>query len=277
MSRESSCKLSDALNEASTNPPRPYETERGPSATKRLLLLGGTQEARELAQRLTSEKLWSVISSLAGRTRAPLPLAGHVISGGFGGDDNFTAFLRSERIEMVVDATHPFATAITTRTHHLTNASGIPYLRLARPSWVASRADNWRPVPTVEEAALALPTDARILLTIGRQKLAPFLARRDLTIFARMIDQPTIDIPNNCTVLLARPPFTISEETALMIEHGVDHLVTKNAGGDALAAKLTAARARSIPVIMIERPINQPPANATTVAELMKLLTRHAD
>jgi precorrin-6A/cobalt-precorrin-6A reductase len=122
-------------------------------------------------------------------------------------------------------------------------------------------ADNWISVPDTETAVAALPRAARVLLTIGRKEIAAFLARDDLSGVARMIEKPSFELPLNWALVQARPPFSVEAERELLAFHKITHLVTKNAGGKLTVAKLMAARAQRIPVVMIERP-QKPPAPA---------------
>ncbi|MFG1912788.1 cobalt-precorrin-6A reductase [Kribbella sp. NPDC048928] len=223
----------------------------------RILLLGGTGEARELARRLVAEGV-QVISSLAGRTTTAHQPDGEVRVGGFGGAEGLTRWLRTNPVDAVVDATHPFAHRITTNAARAAAApgadgSGVPFLVLRRPGWSPAPGDSWHWVDTASAAADLLPgLGSRAFLTIGRQGLDTF-ATSGVWTLARCIEPPT-PVPTWCTLLLARGPFTPADELALMRHHRIDVLVTKDSGGPATAAKLTAARELSIPVVVIRRP-----------------------
>lgn len=227
-----------------------------------VLVLGGTGEARELARRLTGVR---VISSLAGRVADPKLPEGEVRVGGFGGVDGLVAYLRSEHVDAVVDATHPFADRITANALAATTATGTPFLVLRRPGWPPR--DDWRYVDSVAEAA-ALVAGRRAFITTGRQELAAFTSG-----VARTVDPP--DPPNpHLDLVLDRGPYTVDGELRLMREHRVEVLVTKDSGGAMTAAKLTAARHLGIPVVVVRRP---PPPDAPlvgTVAEAVDWLTR---
>lgn len=218
-----------------------------------MLILGGTAEARELAARLAVNGAGRVVTSLAGVTRAPADIAGEVRTGRFGGVGGLMQYLEDESIGLVADATHPFAARMSHQAARAAERAGIPYFRLERPQWTPGDGDNWRMVPDMPEAAAAIPAGITVLLTAGRQEVAPFFARGDVRIVARMIEPPDA-VPTNVHVVLARPPFTVDEETALFREHGIAMLVTKNSGGETTRAKLDAARALKLPVIMVERP-----------------------
>ena len=241
----------------------------------RLLLLGGTREARELAGRLADDRRWSVISSLAGRTRAPEALVGDVRVGGFGGVDGLAGYLASNDVDIIIDATHPFAEAISQNAFNAARQTGRPYLRLCRPSWQPEAGDHWLPARDVQHAAALLEPGCKVLLTIGRQELAPFLQRSDIRIVARMIEAPSEAVPLHVEIILARPPFNVADEVALIRDRRFDVMVTKNAGGCSVEAKLTAARELGLSVIMIQRPPHAPPAAAQSVDDVCRLLDQH--
>ena len=243
-----------------------------PETRPRLLILGGTAEARALANRLTSAGRYEVITSLAGVTQAPIRPEGTVRSGGFGGVAGLRDFLTSENIAVVADATHPFAARISAHADTACAEAVIPCVRLDRPAWVPEPGDKWRSVTGVAEAAAAISSDSTALVTIGRQDIAAFLARNDIRLIARMIEPPDGPVGAHAEILLARPPFTIPEERALMRDRQVDVLVTKNSGGAATEAKLTAARELGLPVIMIARPEKPDVPSATSLDAMIELI-----
>ncbi len=239
-----------------------------------ILVLGGTGEARALASDLAGDARYRIVSSLAGRTAAPLLPDGAVRRGGFGGVEGLAAYLCDEEVALVVDATHPFAARMSENAAAACSELGLPLVRLERPPWRAGPGDDWRMVADAREAARAIPAGARVLLTVGGGEIAPFLERGDVAFVARMIEPPASPVPAHCEILLARPPFTISGETALMRERAIGMLVTKNSGGAATAAKLEAARGLGVPVLMIARPQKPPAPSAETVAEMLALIDR---
>ncbi|GAA3568175.1 cobalt-precorrin-6A reductase [Kribbella ginsengisoli] len=237
----------------------------------KVLLLGGTGEARRLADVLAAEH--DVVSSLAGRIgEARLPV-GEVRQGGFGGVDGLTAWLVEHGVEAVVDATHPFAATMTAHAVAATSALGLPLLVLRRPGWREQPGDIWHWTPDVAAAAALLPAlGRRVFLTIGRQGLAAF-ATTGLWTLARCVDPPD-PLPTWCELLLDRGPYELAAELDLLQNHRIDVLVTKNSGGDMTAAKLTAARELGIPVVLIERPPLPPGvAMAETPDEVRRWLT----
>jgi precorrin-6A/cobalt-precorrin-6A reductase len=231
------------------------------TATPTLLLLGGTAEARALAARLVDRADPAglrVITSLAGRLAQPRLPAGQIRSGGFGGIAPLAAWLARHTPALLVDATHPFAARISEHAWAAAAATGTPLLRLARPGWVAGPGDRWWRVPELRAAADLLPTlGARPLVTTGRQDLAAFTenpacARLDLVL--RCVEPPGHPLPARTTVLLASGPYTLAAERALMRQHRIDVLVTKDSGGESTRAKLDAARELGVPVVMVDRP-----------------------
>ena len=217
----------------------------------RVLLLGGTGEARDLAAALVEDGV-DVVSSLAGRVQRPRLPVGETRVGGFGGADGLQQAL--DGYDVVVDATHPFAATISHSAATACSAAGMPLLRLARPSW-AGLDQAWRWVDSTEEAAAAVARHHSVFLTTGRQSLQGFLpVLQEKTVLARVVDPLDWQPPATWTVLLARGPYTLDGEVSLMREHRVDALVTKDSGGDLTRAKLDAADRLGIPVVVVRRP-----------------------
>lgn len=221
----------------------------------RILLLGGTGEARELAHVLAGERGLEIVSSLAGRVADPVRPGGVVRVGGFGGVEGLRNWLTDNAIELVVDATHPFAATMTAHAARASADLGVPMVRLDRPGWTAGPGDRWSRVPDLAEAArAAAATGDRILLTIGRQGIGAFAGYPRPWYLIRAIDPPEAALPPRHEILLARGPFTVESERALLAEHRIEVLVTKDSGGTATAAKLVAAREAGVPVVMVDRP-----------------------
>lgn len=234
--------------------------------TLRVLLLGGTGEARRLAGLLAGRTEYDVVSSLAGRVADPALPAGASRVGGFGGPEGLARWLAEERVGAVIDATHPFAAGITASAVTATAEVGVPLLVLRRPGWTAGPGDDWRRVPSLPAAAAALdrlPSGDRVFLTTGRTGLAAFAGDDRRWFLVRSVDPPEPPVPPRTRVLLARGPFTVDDELGLLRRHAIDVLVTKDSGGPMTAAKLTAARRLGLPVVMVDRP---PAPDAPTVA-----------
>ena len=219
----------------------------------RVLVLGGTGEARALAAALTRDGV-PVISSLAGRVASPRLPEGEVRVGGFGGPEALARWLLDNDIAAVVDATHPFAERISSSAAAACERAEVPLLRLERPGWSEGPADDWHWVDDTAAAAAALPAlGGRVFLTTGRQGLAAF-ADASAWFLVRCIDPPDPPLPERCELVLDRGPFTLEGELALIDRHAIDLLVTKDSGGGLTEAKLEAARTRRLPVIVIRRP-----------------------
>jgi precorrin-6A/cobalt-precorrin-6A reductase len=232
---------------------------------KRLLILGGTGDAVKLAARAIDLPGLAVITTLAGRTREPKTVAGNVRIGGFGGEAGLVEYLQTQKIDLIIDATHPFAAQISWHVAGAATQVGIPWLMLVRPVWTRSRSvgyaesieDSWIEVKSIEAAVQAIPDSAeRIFVTIGRQQLAPFARLTDRWCLMRSIDPPDPSIPlPPGKLLLDRGPFSLERERELLQEYRIQAIVSKNSGGDATYAKIIAARELGIPVVMVQRPI----------------------
>lgn len=234
----------------------------------RVLLLGGTAEARALATRVHPHV--NVVSSLAGRVPDPVLPVGAVRIGGFGGVDGLRKWLRDEHIDAVVDATHPFAATITAHAAAACGELNLPYLLLARPAWDPGDAIV---VVSDRRAAevVARQQFSRVFLTTGRSGVAAF-AGSDAWFLIRAVTAPNADLlPRRHQLVLSRGPYHYDGEVALLREHRIDALVTKNSGGEMTRAKLDAAAALAIPVVMVSRP--PPPPGVATAGSVDEALT----
>ena len=217
------------------------------------------------------------VFSYAGRTEAPVaqPLPTRI--GGFGGVDGLIAYLRAEKIDAVVDATHPFAAQMSRNAIMACARVGVPLIGLQRPAWRAGEGDLWTHVADIQSAIAALPDQpARVFLAIGKQNLAGFAARPHHYLL-RLVDAPSAPPLPDCTVVLARGPFDAAQDLALLQAHRISHIVAKNAGGAGAEAKLIAARSLSLPVILIDRPKLPARRVLAEVAEVMAWLDHPAD
>jgi len=220
-----------------------------------VLILGGTREAAQLAARLVAEHPgWRVISSLAGRTNAPAALPGETRIGGFGGAQGLATYLRAEGVTRLIDATHPYATAISANARRAARLAGVPLEVVTRKPWARQAGDDWTEVASLEAARDALPAGARVLLAIGSQHVAAFAGRPDVFFLARMVDPPATPLPLAEHEVIAAPPGDAEAETALLREKRISHIVCRNSGGDAGYAKIEAARKLGVCVVMIGRP-----------------------
>jgi precorrin-6A/cobalt-precorrin-6A reductase len=242
----------------------------------RILLLGGTTEAGLLARALQQDNA-DAIYSYAGRTEAPVsqPLPTRI--GGFGGVAGLQAFLASEGITHVIDATHPFAAQMSTNAVLACRAAGVPLVALERAPWMPTPADHWTHVPDLASAALVLgPTPRRVFLAIGRQHLDAFVSAPQHHYLLRLVDAPGDDMPlPQTTITIARGPFTVPDDTALLRDQHIDIIVAKNAGGKGAVAKIAAARELGLPVIMVDRPHIPDRTVVRSVADVMDWVARH--
>ncbi|MFD9488503.1 cobalt-precorrin-6A reductase [Streptomyces sp. NPDC059991] len=240
------------------------------------LILGGTAEARALATALTASGM-RVTTSLAGRVAAPRALPGELRTGGFGGAEGLARWMREHHVTALLDATHPFAHRISENAAEASRRTGTELIALRRPGWTPAPGDRWHSVHTLDEAAALLPAlGRRVFLTTGRLGLHAFVPQdgadplHGLWFLVRSVEAPDPPTPRHSQVLLDRGPFTLDGERALLREHRIDVLVTKDSGGPATAAKLTAARELGLPVVVVRRP--GPPAGVRTAPDVHTVL-----
>ena len=226
--------------------------------SKRLLILGGTGAAAALATRAIDEfgEMLSVISSLAGRVSKPRPLPGQVRVGGFGGSDGLARYISTEKIDLLIDATHPFATTISANAQAACLQTGTRRLILERPSWPSLPDGNVITVDNFDAAAQAVSNlGGRVFLSFGHRGLEAFAALSGLSFVVRVIEPPKTPLPiSGATVITGRPPFSLADEKALLKNQAIDIVVSKNSGGASVPAKITAAMEAGLPIVMIARP-----------------------
>jgi precorrin-6A/cobalt-precorrin-6A reductase len=240
----------------------------------RLLILGGTSEARELGERLAGRADLAVTVSLAGRTARPAAQAVAVRTGGFGGAAGLAAYLRAQRIDALIDATHPFAVTISAHAAEAAAAASVALLALKRPPWQAVEGDHWLKVADRDAAVAATGAPPRrLFLALGRQDLAPFERAPQHDYLVRSVDPvvPPLRLAR-VTYVCARGPFSEADDRALLSAHRVDAVVAKNSGGAATYSKIAAARNLGLEVIMIARPTAPAVATVETVAEAIAWL-----
>ncbi len=222
----------------------------------RLLILGGTTEARLLGERLAKRGDVAVTLSLAGRTASPVPHAVPVRVGGFGGAAGLADYLMTENITALIDATHPYASVISQNAAGAARQTGVAFMTLRRPPWTAVAGDRWTEVAGTPAAVRALgETPRRVFVALGRNELAPFISAPQHFYLIRSVDpvEPPLPLPH-VSYVTARGPFSEADDRALMEAHGIDVVIAKNSGGNAAYGKIAAARARGIAVILLRRP-----------------------
>lgn len=229
---------------------------------RRLLILGGTSDAAELAGEVLGRyrHRLTVVSSLAGRTEIPGDIPGQVRVGGFGGVEGLVQYLRDEKIDFVIDATHPFAAAMSRHAALACSQTGVPRLILQRPDWPLTAGERRMPVPDMARAVDKLRAIGarRIFVTSGAKGLAALADLTEAWLLVRLIEPPAEPLPlAHYALIFARGPFTELGERALMEENGIDALLTKDSGGAATYGKIIAARDLGIPVIIIDRPASE--------------------
>jgi precorrin-6A/cobalt-precorrin-6A reductase len=244
-------------------------------ASKQILILGGTTEARALANALTAEG-HAVITSLAGRTIEPRRPQGEVRVGGFGGAAGLTDYLRSTAIDALIDATHPYAVAISAHAIEAATNAGRPLLRFERAPWQPQKGDRWIVVDTLAAAAKVTPElGRRAFLTIGVKELGSFAGVNSVWFLARLVDRPNEPIAlKNYQLILARGPFDAANERDLLRRHGIDVVIAKNSGGDSTYGKIAAARELGLPVLLLRRPVLPAANTVTAMAEAIDWVER---
>ncbi|WP_016949303.1 cobalt-precorrin-6A reductase [Anabaena sp. PCC 7108] len=223
----------------------------------RVLILGGTGDAAELAAKVANIPGIEAISSLAGRTREPSTPVGNFRIGGFGGVEGLAIYLHQMQIDVLIDATHPFANQISFHAANAAREVGIPRLMMIRPAWEQEEGDIWIEVENIINAAAALENEAqRVFLTIGRQEISAFSHLQEIWFLMRMIDPPNADvvIPPGL-VLCDCGPFSLADEREILSHYQIDTIVSKNSGGNATYPKIIAAREMGIKVVMVKRPL----------------------
>jgi precorrin-6A/cobalt-precorrin-6A reductase len=222
----------------------------------RLLILGGTTEASTLARLLAADARFEPTLSYAGRTANPRAQPVGCRIGGFGGAAGLARWLADKKIDVVVDATHPFAARISGNAVEACRRRAIPLVSIVRPAWQPQAGDRWVSVGSITEAAASLGAEPRrVLLTVGRLELTAFAGAPQHVYLARTIDPPgDVSLPPNLRFLFQRGPFDAESEAALLMRERIAVLVSKNSGGSATYGKIEAARRLGRQVVMIERP-----------------------
>ena len=223
-----------------------------------ILILGGTTEARQIAEWLMAMNRFRLELSLAGRTSQPVEQPVPVRVGRFGGAEGLAGYLAAgNKVDLLIDATHPYAARISANAAKAASLSGTPLVALRRPGWERQAGDRWTEVDSVEQAVASLGNmPRRAFLALGRQELLPFEQAPQHVYLVRSVDQvePPLDLPR-VTYLTARGPFREADERALLQASGIEVIVCKNSGGAASYGKIAAARALALEVVMIRRPV----------------------
>jgi precorrin-6A/cobalt-precorrin-6A reductase len=238
----------------------------------KVLILGGTSQGRELAERLASDARHEPLLSFAGRTQSLQAPRVPVRVGGFGGGQGLATFLAQGGYQALIDATHAFAARISSNAVIASEGAGLPLLRLEQPAWRREPGDRWLDAADMDEAATLLgATPRRVFLAIGRLELGAFRAAPQHEYLIRAVDDFVPELPR-ARVLAARGPFELAAEKALLLRERVELIVSKNAGTPATYAKLVAARELGLPVVMVARPVLPPADTVHDVAAALAWL-----
>ena len=217
--------------------------------------------------------------SYAGRVTQPRPQPVAVRIGGFGGIAGLVDWLRTERVTHLVDATHPFAAQMSAHAVAAAAVAGVAHLALTRPPWIAGEGDRWQHVADIAGAVAALAgPPRRVLLALGRMHVAAFAAQPQHHYLLRFVDPPAapVALPDH-RLVVDRGPFRVAGDTALLRDAAIDLVVCKNAGGTGAQAKLIAARALGLPVLMIDRPALPDRREVHDVAAVLRWLDHGSD
>ncbi|MEE4636403.1 cobalt-precorrin-6A reductase [Pseudomonas alliivorans] len=216
---------------------------------KRILLLGGITEALAIARTLGPEHIYS----LAGVGRVPTDLKCQLKVGGYGGAEGMAQYMREQGVDLLLDATHPYAAQISHNAALAANSAGIPCWALRRTAWTAGPGDDWREVADWSELVAALAPFKRPFFTLGREPLQYLEEIPEHQFWTlRALD----NYPGNerCDVIGARGPFQLEDERQLFEQRQIDVLISKNSGSDSTEPKLDIARERGVPVLILKRP-----------------------
>jgi precorrin-6A/cobalt-precorrin-6A reductase len=240
----------------------------------RVLILGGTTEARGLAERLAARKDLDITLSLAGRTIAPVALPVPVRIGGFGGAAGLADYLAGERVDVLIDATHPYAQAISANAAAAARRTSVRFVALRRPPWTPTSGDRWTEVNDIPAAIAALGAAARrVFVALGRNELAPFVQAPQHWYLIRSVDPVTPPLPlPHAEYVTGRGPFSEADDRALLAAHRIDAVLAKNSGGRATYGKIAAARTLGLDVIMLRRPELPDAPSVATVGEALAWL-----
>lgn len=244
--------------------------------TNRVLILGGTTESRELAARLAVSLNTEVVLSLAGRTSDPMKYPVPVRIGGFGGPSGLADYLLERRIDLLIDATHPFSTQMSRNAMLAANETTVPLFKLCRPAWQQIEGDRWTDAASIADAVAKLGrVGRRVFVAMGRQELAPLLSAPHHSYLLRSVDpiEPPLDLPD-ARYIQARGPFALDTERELLAGEKIDAILAKNSGGAATYAKIEAARELGIDVVLVRRPKREDVETVETMAEALALAQR---
>lgn len=233
---------------------------------RNVLILAGTAEARELAGLLNGDPAWRTVGAFAGRTADPRMPAEEVRTGGFGGAAPLARYLREEQMAAVIDASHPFAERISRNALAAAKTAGVPLLRLVRAPWRQQEGDRWHEIGDWPDALPLLDRDGtRAFLAIGQKELRPFGGLDRCWFLVRTADPVTLPLPlQRYEAITGRGPFAVEDETALLQQHEITHVICKNSGGASAYGKIAAARGLGLPVIIKTRP---PPLRTPAVGK----------
>jgi precorrin-6A/cobalt-precorrin-6A reductase len=222
----------------------------------KILILGGIAESKHLATQLIHQQ-HTVIYSIVGLVRTP-ELACEIHIGGFSsnginGSLGLANYCQSHNIELLIDATHPYAVDISANAVTAAKIVDISCWRYSRPGWDESKYPNWHYYDEWDDLAPQIERYQKPFFTIGASVLH-YSDRRPQNqqwVMRCVKQQAEID---GITQIHAIGPFYYADELTLMQKHRVDALISKDSGCSRVAEKLDAALTLNIPVYVQRRP-----------------------
>ncbi len=234
----------------------------------KIIIFGGTKEAREIASNL-HDLGHELIFSLAGRTSNPtLPKSIKIIIGGFGGEQNLSDYFIASNFDLILDITHPYAQNISNQLVKAASLSSKKLVRFKRPIWQKTSKLNWQDFASFEQAIEQLPTKATVFITTGHKGLELLQIRMDCKFIVRLIEKPKITLNENCSLIINNPPYDLEQEISLMKNHNITHLISKNSGANQTKGKIEAANKLDIDIFMIKRPKLAPAEEFISIKQL---------
>jgi precorrin-6A/cobalt-precorrin-6A reductase len=245
-----------------------------------ILLLGGTSETAASATALLTAGQHVLVSTA---TTVPLELPeGAARRAGRLDEEAMSRLIWDVPVHAIVDATHPYAQEAHVVALRASARTGIPCIRWVRPNIrISERAGILIARDHTEAARLACAAGPTVLLTVGSQHLATYVAEaaaKGRRLVARVLPAPaSLDACRQAglteaDVIAARGPFSVEENRAALRQFRVGVLVTKDSGAaGGVAEKITAARLEQCRVVLIQRPLE---VNANRVSTLAELLGR---
>ncbi len=238
----------------------------------KIIIFGGTKEAREIAQQL-DDLGHNIVLSLAGRTSNPKrPKNIKINIGGFGGEQKLSEYFKANNFDLILDITHPYAQNISNQIVKAASLSNKKLMRFKRQIWQKSTAIDWQDFNSIEQAIKQLPVKAIAFITTGHKHLELLQTRPDCKFIVRLIEKPKTTLDSNCSIIISKPPYDFEQEISLMKNHNITHLISKNSGSNQTKAKIEVANKLGVDIFMIQRPKLAPAKEFYSFEELKDII-----